>query len=286
MPKISVLMPVYKTKEGYLLEAIQSILEQTFTDFEFLILDDAPDDDRESVVRSFADPRIIYHQNDCNLGITPSRNKLIRMARGEYLAVMDHDDVSLPERFAKQAAYLDAHPETGVVGTWVDTFPKKVELHFPEDDLDIKTLLTDVCPLVHPSAMIRKSVLADNALGYEETFSPAEDYRLWCRLMEHTRFYNIPEVLFKYRTHDSNTSLRQKQKMQQATRRIQNDVRAQYPQLFKNCLYQSTYRRSVRLFGFIPLLDIESYKNKTIVRLFGMFPIFSLKEKRCAFPVK
>ena len=102
MPKVSVLMPVYKTDENYLREAIESILSQTFEDFEFLILDDCPEDDREEIIKSYKDKRIKYSKNETNLGITRSRNKLIDMAKGEYLAVFDHDDISLPERFQKQ----------------------------------------------------------------------------------------------------------------------------------------------------------------------------------------
>ena len=92
MPKVSVLMPIYKTNEKYLKEAISSILNQSYTDFEFLILDDCPEDTREEIVKSFKDKRIKYFKNERNLGITPSRNKLIDMAKGEYLAVFDHDD--------------------------------------------------------------------------------------------------------------------------------------------------------------------------------------------------
>ena len=124
MPKVSVLMPVYKTKEEHLREAIESILNQTFSDFEFLILDDCPDDSRERIVKSYDDKRIKYIKNEKNLGITPSRNRLMQMAKGEYLAVFDHDDVSLPTRLEKQVQYLDANLDVGVVSSWVKEFPK------------------------------------------------------------------------------------------------------------------------------------------------------------------
>ena len=110
MVKVSVLMPVYKTNEAYLREAIESILKQIFTDFEFLIVDDCPSDTREAIVKSYNDSRIVYSINPQNFGIAGVRNKLIDMAQGEYLAIMDHDDVSLPERFQKQVEILDAHP--------------------------------------------------------------------------------------------------------------------------------------------------------------------------------
>ena len=126
MPKISVLLPVYNTAEDYLRECIDGILGQTFSDFELIIVNDASTDANvERVVKSYEDSRIRYYVNEKNLGISETRNKLIDLAQGEYLAVHDHDDVSLPERFAKQVAYLDMHPEIGVLGTAHIEIPKK-----------------------------------------------------------------------------------------------------------------------------------------------------------------
>ena len=99
--KVSVLTPIYRTDESFLREAIESVLGQTFGDFELLLLDDCPEDSREKVVRSYDDPRIVYRRNDRNLGIAESRNRLVEMAKGEYLAVFDHDDVCRPDRLAK-----------------------------------------------------------------------------------------------------------------------------------------------------------------------------------------
>lgn len=111
MPKISVLMPVYKTPEPFLREAVESILNQTAENFEFLILDDCPEDRAaEAVIASYDDARIKYFRSERNLGIAGSRNRLMEMAVGDYLAVADHDDVSLPQRLEKEAAYLDAAP--------------------------------------------------------------------------------------------------------------------------------------------------------------------------------
>ena len=208
-PKVSVLMPVYNTKEEFLREAVQSILSQTFKDFEFLILNDSPENTRlEMIIRSFKDKRIKYIQNEKNLGISKSRNKLIDLAKGEYLAVMDHDDISLPERFEKQVAYLDEHPDVGVVGTKKRTISGQTSSVLT-DNHDIKLALMCGCAIAHPSAMIRKSVLIENNIRYEEEFSPAEDYALWCRLIPFTKFHNLDELLFLYRDHAGNTSQKQ-----------------------------------------------------------------------------
>lgn len=279
MPKVSVVMPIYKTKKEHLQEAIESILNQTFKDFEFLILDDCPEDNRENIVLSYQDDRIKYIKNEQNLGITPSRNKLIDMAQGEYLAVMDHDDISLPQRFEKQVEFLDLNPSVGVVGCWVDCFPENQKLHFPSNDMEIKKLLTDICAIVHPSSMIRKSVLTDNNLRYEQMYSPSEDYCLWLRLIEHTQFYNIPEVLFNYRLHPDNTSKHQAQKMRDVTQQLHLWVRNKYPFLYQSYCsdrYENTY---IKLFKIIPLIKIKKQTNKTKVYLFNCIPLLIIQKK-------
>lgn len=235
MTKISVLMPIYKTPENYLREAVESILNQTYKDFEFLILDDCPSDDRESIIKSYSDKRVKYFKNSRNLGISASRNKLIDIAAGEYLAVMDHDDVSLPERFAKEVDFMDKHSETGVVGTWYRVMSKNKDKKKFIVNSQIEKDLMYNCAIVHPSAMIRKSVLDGNNIRYEEQFSPAEDYALWCRLIGRTKFANIPEVLFCYRDHENNTSHLQAERMIKARDMIREFVRDAHPDIFAAC---------------------------------------------------
>lgn len=171
--------------------------------------------------------RIRYSRNPVNLGISASRNLLIDMARGEYLAVMDHDDISLPERLEKETAYLDSHPEVGVVSGRVLKIPQNKVSHNPETSHAIKLSLMTVCALTHPAAMIRKSVLQQHHIRYEEEFSPAEDYALWCRLLPHTAFYNLPDILLHYRWHESNTSIVQNQKMHNASYAVRAMVQAE-----------------------------------------------------------
>lgn len=119
MPKVSVLTPVYNTNLKYLKECINSILKQTFTDFEFIILNDSPDNkELEDFILSYSDKRIKYFKNEENIGISASRNKLISLASGEYLAIFDHDDISVLNRLELEVNYLDSHPYVGVVGGW------------------------------------------------------------------------------------------------------------------------------------------------------------------------
>ena len=115
MPEVSVLLPVYNTPEDFLRQAVESILNQTFQDFELLIVNDASTTDVEKVIRSYSDSRIKYFKNKTNLGISGTRNILLDKAQGKYLAVMDHDDISLPERLAREVDFLDCHPNIGVV---------------------------------------------------------------------------------------------------------------------------------------------------------------------------
>ena len=271
-------MPIYKTNETYLREAIESILNQTFEDFEFLILDDCPNNDREAIVKSYKDHRIKYFKNEKNLGITPSRNKLIDLSKGEYLAVMDHDDISLPDRFQEQVKFLDMHPEVGVVSSYTKNLVKIKTITYPIDDTEIKIALTHTCAMCHPASMIRKSVLLDNNIRYEEQFSPAEDYALWCRLIPFTNFHNISKILFHYRDHAENTSHKQKDKMSQVTLSVEAFVKAKNPELYEEFLLRAKRTKRIRLFGFIPLLTMISQSNRTKIYLFEKILLFTTKD--------
>lgn len=278
MPKISVLFPTYNTKEEYLREAIESVLAQTFSDFEFIIVDDcSPDANVEKVVKSYTDPRIRFYRNERNLGISQARNKLIDLASGEYLAVMDHDDVSLPERFEKEAAYLDAHPDVGLVSCQAERFPCGDLMKKPENDKEIKLAMMRISPIVHSACMICKSVLVDNNIHYEEEFSPAEDHALFARLMSKTKFYNIPEILFRYRWHEDNTSHKQRDKMRTAMFALQALVKAEHPALYNEFLLRATHVSQVRLFGFIPIFKVETRGYKTKLYLFEKLLLLSFK---------
>ena len=184
-PKISVLTPLYNTPPDALRAMIESILNQTYTDFEFLLLNDSPNNtDIRDIVLSYDDMRIRYMENESNLGITKSRNKLIDMARGQYLAVVDHDDISMPTRFAVQVAFLEANPHVGVVGgNMLELRAGQVisKTNYPENDHDIKLSLINepyVCTPNHPASMIRASVLRENSIRYNEKWTPCEDHAL------------------------------------------------------------------------------------------------------------
>ena len=279
MPKVSVLMPVYKTNEKYLREAIESILNQTYKDFEFLILDDCPSDSRESVVKSYNDERIKYFKNEKNLGISGARNKLIDLSSGEYLAIFDHDDISLPTRFEKEVEYLDNNPDVGVVSCNYKTLLKQKESSLPNNNEDIKLGLMGGCVILHPASMIRKSVLTNNNIRYEEEFSPDEDYMMWCRLIKYTKFHNIKEVLFNYRDHDQNTSHKQNTKMIKVDILIKSIIKKEYPDLYNTFLSLSGQIYYFKLFNLIPIITIEKLNRKISIYLFNKIPLLSIRTK-------
>lgn len=278
MPRVSVLMPIWNTQENHLREAVESILNQSFKDFEFLILNDSPDNTKlGDIVASYADERIRYTVNEKNMGITPSRNKLLKMAQGEYIAIFDHDDISEPNRLERQVAYLDAHPDVGVLGTGIQEFPSGSEVHYPENDAEIRMGLMWGCVVAHSAAMVRRGVLNQHGICYEEEFSPSEDYALWCRLIPYTKFHNLPEVLFRYRFHPNNTSKSQAGKMERATYAIRSFVAAENPALYNEYLMRAEHTTRVRLFGFIPFLKMVRKGIRTWVYLFEVIPLYTSK---------
>lgn len=205
MPKVSVIMPVYNA-EKYLREAIDSILEQSFTDFEFIIIDDASKDSSVDIVKEYNDSRIQLYQNDCNMGVAATLNRGLYLAKGEYIARMDADDISLSERFEMQVKELDNDPMLGLCGSNVIVFSdtKQHYSELPLSHLDIQYTLFILSSFVHPVVMLRKSMLTELNLYYEETYEGREDYRLWMQVgLSGWEMKNLEKPLLKYRVHSS-----------------------------------------------------------------------------------
>lgn len=202
-PKVSVIMPVYNG-EPFLLEAVDSILAQTYTDFELLVINDGSTDDTVAILQSYDDPRIMLIHNDGNLGLIATLNRGIDLARGEYLVRMDCDDISLPERLRKQADFLDANPRVGVCGIWYREFGDLVSrtTRCAPDHASIKCGMLFNPTIGHPSVIMRKSALLANGLRYDPGYRHAEDYQLWAQALKFFEFANLPEVLLYYRVHE------------------------------------------------------------------------------------
>ena len=211
-PAISVCLPVYNA-ERYLAEAVESVLAQTFTDFEFLILDDGSTDGSLAILKQYEarDPRVRVFSRP-NKGLITTLNELIELSRGEFLARMDADDVSLPQRFERQIEHLQANPDCVVVGCQalvIDPDGDPITVWFEggtHEELDSENLKGEKGGMLcHPSVMMRRSSVLDVGC-YRDQFRYAEDLDLWLRLAERGRLANLPIPLLKYRTHQSNRS--------------------------------------------------------------------------------
>lgn len=204
---ISVIMSVHNTETEYLDIAIQSILDQTFRDFEFILIDDGSDKECAGELQKFKDERIQLITNPENYGLTKSLNIGLRKARGRYIARMDADDYSYPERLRRQYRYMERHKEIDILGTWVKE-GKKIQkcCGNVSSRWRYTRMLFDNVGIFHPTAFIRADFLKDNHLFYDEEFKKAQDFELWSRCLRIGRMYVFPEVLLDYRIHKGQIS--------------------------------------------------------------------------------
>ena len=207
-PEISVVMPTYNDGE-YLREAIDSILNQTFTDFEFIIINDGSTDNTKSIITSYNDDRIRYLKNESNSGNTVSRNKGMNAAIGKYIAIMDSDDISVRDRFEIQYNYLEKHPEIGILGGSKIFFDKNTWFyrHYPSDPDYIKSFLFFKNAVGQPTVMMRRKTIVENELYYNKEYENGEDFDFWYRaVLKEVRIANLKKVMLFYRQSESQMS--------------------------------------------------------------------------------
>lgn len=208
-PKVSVLMPVYNS-EKFLREAIESILNQTYKDFEFLIINDGSTDSSEDIILSYSDSRIRLIRNERNIGLSQSLNKGLELAKGKYIARMDSDDIALPHRLEKQITFLNSYPEVGILGTdyiLIDTKNRNLGINKgPINDLQIRWECLLRNPFAHTTVLIRSDSLLKNGLSYSVSSQATEDYDLWTRVLKYTHGANLSEPLMRYRVHSDSVS--------------------------------------------------------------------------------
>lgn len=200
-PVLSVIMPAFNA-EDTIAAAVESVLQQTCSDFEFIIIDDSSSDGTAEVIGDFNDPRLLTVRNKKNLGVAASLSLGVARARGELLARMDADDLSRAARFEKQIAWLHEHPEVGLLGTAYELMDTQSRLFDsrvrPGDDEYLQRELLKLNPICHGSVMMRRSLV--QALGgYDGRFPHAEDYDLWLRCAEVTRLALLSEKLYMWR---------------------------------------------------------------------------------------
>jgi glycosyltransferase involved in cell wall biosynthesis len=214
MPKISVIMPDYNGGK-YLKEAVQSVLDQTYKDFEFIILDDGSTDDSVEIVENFSDDRIKLVKLGHG-GIVSTLNEGLKISKGEYIIRSDADDVSLPERFEKLLVYIEENKQVGICGSWAISIDSEAsvigEMKYPpiqNDKIKKNTLLHN--PFIHPSVIFRKEKIL--VAGGYKNFKHNEDYELWTRVLRKNFGHNIPEFLLKYRIHSNQITKKNNLKM-------------------------------------------------------------------------
>ena len=223
-PKVSVILPVYNGGL-YLKEAMESVLNQTFTDFELIIINDGSTDDSPKIIAKFYDSRIkIINQK--NQGLIASLNTGIRLSKGKYIARMDADDISLPERFQKQIAHLDANDDIGLLGT---TFAIQSEEKISGiaavllNDQDLRYQLLYKCPFGHGTVMFRKNLESKlDELWYLQSEKHVEDYELWSRMALITKIANLPDILYIWRDNPSGVSSKNRVNQKKKAKEIAN----------------------------------------------------------------
>ncbi len=229
MPAITVLMPVYNA-ERFLAIAIESILGQTFTDFEFLIIDDCSTDKSVEIVHSYNDARIRYYRNEKNLGISPTLNKGVELATAPLIARMDSDDISYPERLHTQYDFIQANPDGALYSCWVKVVDQDGRF-MRQDNFNSRFYyynLTFICWIYHPTIIFRKKEIMEIGMY---TVPYAEDFELFWQISRRFKIYNVPAVLLDYRVTD--------QSLHQVLKKKEYEA-AQYEQLLRNFRYYTS----------------------------------------------
>lgn len=272
MIKVSVILPTFQS-EQYLAECLDSIFQQTFQDFEILLINELGNDDKTlEIALSYNDRRLNIVQNETWLGLHGSLNRGINLAKGEYLARIDADDWAHPLRFEKQVSYLDRHPRVGVCGSYQLHFGNKVDwIHKPPVSHEqIKSNLLFSCDLCHSTLMLRKKSFIENELLYKDF--KAEDYELWLRATKVIEFYTIPEVLGKYRVSTNsitNSKIKQldTESGELVLRTLSENLNLHLPpelSIYFQGWENPFYYNNISLGTFRDLLSLIYYQNKTI----------------------
>jgi glycosyltransferase involved in cell wall biosynthesis len=221
-PRVSVFMPVYNAGED-LVEAINSILNQTFSDFEFVIVNDGSKDKSLEIIQSFDDKRIRLINNEVNKGLIASLNIGLESCLGEFIVRMDQDDISLPTRIEKQVQFMDAHPDHGLIGSWFEDFGEQIEtklVKYSTDDTQIRIRHLYQTHISHPTAVLRTSIIRAHQLRFDPAFVHGEDYEFWVKMSAFCKLSNVPELLVLKRDHPRNITNLFAQTMQDTCARV------------------------------------------------------------------
>lgn len=285
--KISVLMSVFNTRKDFLMEAVESILNQTYQNFEFIIIDDGSTKREISDILAEykrRDNRIIILKNEKNMGLTKSLNKGLSIAKGKYIARMDSDDISVLNRLEKQIDYMEKHKDIAVLGSKVKIFGKKqaAESGYYIDYMQgcyekfkIKMFFVNAGP-VHPAVMMRKEFLDKHGIRYNESIKKAQDYCLWIDcILNGGKIYNYPEILLHYRMHEDQISAKNRKEQDKYARVIS-----------MKALIGAGFEIEERDFGPLSLLNADSFEYKVEDYIFALHKLCSENHEKQIFNEK
>lgn len=269
-PRVSVLMPAYNSEE-YIGEAIESILNQTFTDFEFIIINDGSTDNTVNIIRKYAkqDKRIKFINHKNNRGVAYIRNELLDNAIGEYGTFFDSDDISLPKRLQTQVDFLNNNPDISIVGAFMQTIPANKLWNTLQNPGILDLYIAN--PIPNTAVMFRMQDINNHNLRFDVTFKTAEDYDYWQRVIKVLKIHILPEVLVYYRVMKPSLSHNNPdlEKYECIVRRKILDF------LTGNPFYRAklAQKYNIMLFGVIPLLKAKRER----IYLFNFIPLLKMK---------
>jgi glycosyltransferase involved in cell wall biosynthesis len=307
-PKATIIMPVYNT-EKFVKKAIESVLNQTFVDFEFIIINDCSSDKSLEIIMSFNDERIKLINNKNNKGVCKSFNEALLQSKSELIFRMDSDDICLPEKLEKQINFMDNHPEVVALGTNANIIDMDGNFiclsNLPCDDFEIKKNLSDKPVFVNPTTVVRKKELLEVGGYYEPIIQAFEDFILWNKLKNKGKFYILPEVLLQYRIvknslSNHNFSKKYKSTVQNisvngfATEEELNTIKVEKAKSSKNFNAEASYNlilaERLILTNYNPKLSREkiilSLKSKLTLRGLIILFITFLTKNQIAFLLK
>jgi glycosyltransferase involved in cell wall biosynthesis len=249
-PQISVVVPAFNAAP-YLPAALDSILAQDAPPLEVIVIDDCSRDDTWGIIQRYAqsDSRVRPFRNEANLGIAGNRNRGVSLARGKYLAWQDADDISMPQRLRRQYDFMEAHPEVGIVGGYIELFRGDQVLgvrKYPADDAPLRRCIFRYSPIAQPAAMVRMEVFAKVG-EYNRRYPPAEDIDMTFRIGEHYQLANLQEVVVRYRESDTSATFTRLRKMELSTLEIRRKHAGspRYHMTFGDALYNAAHFVSV-----------------------------------------
>lgn len=223
MAEVTIVLPVYNG-ERYLREAIDSVLAQTFRDFELWVVNDGSTDGTVGIVDSYSDPRVKRIDNPHNMGLVATLNRAFAMVESPYVARMDDDDLWHAHKLELQMALLKSRPDVGVCGTSIHKFGDLDSVNiFPEESDALKVGLLFYCMMSHPSVVYRRSMLVETGLCYRKDYFPAEDYKMWIDVLQHSNIYNIQQPLVEYRQHGEQICRERKEEQKILDRRLHEE---------------------------------------------------------------